>query len=625
MNEPVGATSALGIERVEWFSEGGENLTVRVTGRWRRRRPAWSAQPTLVIDAPGHKHRFPAMPEPPSLTGVAPGMWRISFAVPSALAPELRGGASVQFGGAVVPLPAAVENGAAHGPLPGSDGAASERASTDGAPSERASPDGAASERERLGLEHELIVRRTRAGPRVPSEPPAPAVAATVEELQGPAQAGAGLSTPGHRALLRALRAELDQRARAEAALRARLLDAETRMAARQLLARRTATTLLALRGELDGLRGAIGREREARRAAELRVSGLAVELERMRRRSQDAYESIAELRGIVERLRAGAPEPEPEPERERELGRAPDPVEAGPANPAAAAPTGAPPGSEPAVRLSEALVRLRDGIPPLDGRVEGGAPTHEGETAAELPAALRPWLRSAIAALTRTDPDRAGRLIVDLLPAQRVADPRPVAYDLVLGDELGCVCVTVDDAGSRVAVQPSPRPSGEVDFQLFGDYAAIARLLTAGRLRRRLRLGVARVRGQRKRLAGMDSLLDVRLGLPELYDAGLRMQPRSALALLARLVEPARGDGTRFALAYDSPPEKIVYLVAGGDGPVQVTETAPAGGIATTISGPAGTLERVLAGVGPLDKLVIGEDWPLTCLRESIKRAQSA
>src|SRR5436305_1718235 len=50
MAEPPGIPSALGIESVEWLAEGGENITVRVTGRWRRRRPTWSAQPVLVVE-----------------------------------------------------------------------------------------------------------------------------------------------------------------------------------------------------------------------------------------------------------------------------------------------------------------------------------------------------------------------------------------------------------------------------------------------------------------------------------------------------------------------------------------------------------------------------------------------
>src|ERR1019366_3030826 len=53
--------------------------------------------------------RFPAVPEPPSLAGTGPGMWRISFSVPAALAPELGVRAWLQFGSVAVPLPAAGE------------------------------------------------------------------------------------------------------------------------------------------------------------------------------------------------------------------------------------------------------------------------------------------------------------------------------------------------------------------------------------------------------------------------------------------------------------------------------------------------------------------------------------
>jgi hypothetical protein len=101
--------SALGIEAVEWFARGDEDLTVRVTGRWRRRRPGPSGQPLLVIEAGGQRHRFPAMPEPPGLTGAAPGTWQLSFTVPAALAPPALERAWLQMGAVVVPLPVAVE------------------------------------------------------------------------------------------------------------------------------------------------------------------------------------------------------------------------------------------------------------------------------------------------------------------------------------------------------------------------------------------------------------------------------------------------------------------------------------------------------------------------------------
>ena len=43
--------SAVGIEAVEWLSDDPSGMTVRITGRWRRRRPDWRGPAMLVIDA----------------------------------------------------------------------------------------------------------------------------------------------------------------------------------------------------------------------------------------------------------------------------------------------------------------------------------------------------------------------------------------------------------------------------------------------------------------------------------------------------------------------------------------------------------------------------------------------
>src|SRR5579862_3793241 len=97
--------SSLGIEAVECVAEGGPTLTIRVIGRWRRRRPEVRGQAMLVVETEGGRQRFLAMPEPPSLTGAAPGTWRMSFSVPAALAPALPGRTYLQLGGVMVPLP----------------------------------------------------------------------------------------------------------------------------------------------------------------------------------------------------------------------------------------------------------------------------------------------------------------------------------------------------------------------------------------------------------------------------------------------------------------------------------------------------------------------------------------
>src|SRR6201995_133880 len=106
MSELPGS-SAVSIESVEWAAESGGNLNVRIPGRWRRRRPVSSGQPTLVIEAEGRRHRYPAMPEPPSVGGTGPGLWRLSFTIPGWMAPDL-GRTWLQFGTVVVPLPVAV-------------------------------------------------------------------------------------------------------------------------------------------------------------------------------------------------------------------------------------------------------------------------------------------------------------------------------------------------------------------------------------------------------------------------------------------------------------------------------------------------------------------------------------
>ncbi len=790
----------LGIEAVEWFSEGGETLTVRVTGRWRRRRPAWSGQPTLVIEAQGRRHRFPAMPEPPSLTGAGPGTWRISFAVPIALAPDLGGRAWLQFGSVVVALPGAVEPlGTAEGgeefgtdlpsPLePAEEGglhpasseletesarrrakeaeaaaaelsdrvhalehalaaarreaeelsaslaererarrAAEQRAhaeqalrrdlgrqlsarSGEGARARQALGDLAAAEERirelearlrearrrgdeaeqiaaaaaaareraerrateaehrateaedrateaehgatevehgatevrdrataelsRLQFERSLIGRRANAERRVPTEPergaasdlhppvhrPAPVPTAAARPTPAAPAPAPELAADTSSALIAALRGELDARAGAEASLRARMIDAEAKLAARVLIERRTATILAELRRELDGLRSAWADERAARTAAEQRAEALAREAGDRRRRSQQAHEAIEELRNALRELQAAADpgqEPPPAPPGQ-ESTPVPPGQESPPAPPGQGTPPTAPGQVVEAERLNFARVRLREAIAPHDPEAEPAPP------AAPLPdSPVKPWLAPIFTALARTDPDAAGRLLLELLPAQRAAFAEPVAYDLVLGGHRGCARVTVKDGAPVIRYADGPRPGGEVDFQLLGEPAAIARLLTLGPLRRRLSRGVARVRGRRDRLTALRSLVGVRLDLPGLYQAGVRLPPEMALTLVARMIQPAWTAGERFTLAYAGEAGTWYLLVRDGH-PVQVTDEAPGDRIATTITGPAQALTLVLSGQRPESVAVTGEDWPLALLRKWIKRAQS-
>ena len=811
-------TAAVGIESVEWLDADGGNLTVRITGRWRRRRGwvgAGSRGPTmLVVESGARRHRFPALPEPPSLAGTPPGMWRLSFSVPAGLAPELGGNAWLAFGTLTVPLPmpesvvgrADAEPPAAPDPAPQEPGARTvdpapvgpapqepgaravdpalqepgaraagleierawrraddaERAAAelaermhelqDALHRERADRERIAAsladrdrvrraaeqrahaeeamrhdlarrlasderrtasarealgdlataedrirelerrltdarraadeaeqvaaaaiaardraertrgefgshpapveeraEAERLRLEDVLRSRRESTGARVPAEPPtavAPPSEAATTASRPPVRVGgplpAGLAPSG---MVAALHRELDARASAEAGLRARLVAAETQLAARVLLAQRTTATLRELRAELDSLRETLTDERDRRRAAEDQAARLRRELAGQRERSRDAYDAIGQLRDVLGPVQGG---------REPPAGARGGPTgsEAGPGDAAQA---------EAIVpdRLSDALARLRETTEPREPG-PGPAPLPEAGAAPDPGAAVspapggavspapgaavspaagvgRPTLERAFRRLAAHDADLAGRLLLDLLPCQWVAYPHPIAYDLVLGPGRGCVQVTVAAGAAQVELQGAARTREQVDVRIVGDPGRLARLLTAGPLRRLLGFGVARVRGRRgaRRFGwrgedGVDAiraLLALGLDLTGLRAAGMRPEPETLLALVAAMIDPAWTRGERFTLAHVDEQARTVYLQVRDGAPPRVSRTAPEGRVATEASGSATALAVALSGSKPAwerSVTVRGDSGPPALLTDWIKRAQS-
>src|SRR5205085_9892825 len=163
-----------------------------------------------------------------------------------------------------------------------------------------------------------------------------------------------------------------------------------------------------------------------------------------------------------------------------------------------------------------------------------------------------KPWLAKVFRALAAHDPSEAGRLLLAMLPAQRAADPHPVAYDLILSDVL-VAHVTVGSAAAHTAFDATARPRSEVDFQLVGELASIARLLTAGPVRRRLRARrrIARVRGDRRRLTALDRLIRAPLSLRQLHAAGVRLDPMLAFTLAGLAIEPSWTAGERFTIGH--------------------------------------------------------------------------
>ena len=714
--------SSLGIEAVELLSEGGPSVTVRVTGRWRRRRGEPRGQAMLVVDGPSGLQRFLAMPEPPSLAGAAPGTWRMSFSVPATLAPSLPGRTFLQVGGIVAPLPigevsfrpAGAEPAPPEAPAAAVPSAAPvdpdllearrARSSELAAESARRRAAELAAEVQRLerelgdareetarlrssivdrerqlrateqhvhseealrvDLEQELS-RRTRAArhdlatlhervaelereltrmrravdeaghlaaaaeaaraeaERRLAEPPAPAPAAPPPAPVAPAPA----STPSAEASARAssLRREFELRGATPApppptasppppdhagdrlALRQEAAMTEVRAAHAGADAERVEAVereLAVAREEVATLREELAAQRE--------------EVEAQRARTARAYEAIEFVRGELRQLRAAPPAQG----SSIQASAVPGPT-------SAAAPAAGPVQPE---RLSEALARLRERTPPAAADPADEPAAAEPTSLPAPPSApdrpVRPWLGDVFRSLAAQDPTMAGHLLLALLPAQRAADPRPIAYDLVLSDVLSAH-VTVDRARTYVEIDPTTRPLTEVDFQLVGDLARTVRLLTAGPVRRRLGplapgRRMARLRGDRGRLASLDRLIEARLTLVELAAAGVELDPLLALTVAALMIEPEWTAGERFTLAHQPPgdPAPDSYLHVRDGRPPLASVEAPHGPVASVLESPAGDLLGVLAGVNEARQL--GEARPLALLRQWLDRAQS-
>jgi hypothetical protein len=231
-------------------------------------------------------------------------------------------------------------------------------------------------------------------------------------------------------------------------------------------------------------------------------------------------------------------------------------------------------------------------------------------------------WLLRSLRALAKHDPVAAGRIVLGLLPAQRLAYAQPVAYDLLLAD-VGCVQVTAAGSATRVVPAPLPRELADVDLRITGKCCEIARLLLAGRLRRRLGRRMAEVQGRRKALRALVNLLRTPLGLPELYAAGMRLDVQLTLELAAAMIDPKAAASHRFTVAHEGPAGSW-YLKLTGAGRPAVTSAPPLGPAATTIVSEPGALLAVLAGADEPGATIHGAAEPLELLRAWMKRAQS-
>jgi hypothetical protein len=620
MAEPPGAQPALGIDAVEWLPTGDKTVTVIITGRWRRR-ASWRGRAMLVIEVQGHHHRFRAIPEPPSVAGATPGTWRMSFSIPAELAPHLGGQAWLRLGAVVVPLPGVVGPRAPEAE-PSEPGVAEPKAQPPEILEAKAAPP--AGEQPETPPEQQEPVRAGEEHARERAENVIAAVSQLserIQHLESERRAAEQRANEEH-----ARRLELEEQ---HADLHPQLAAAQSRVheLERQLSEARARPWRAQLSTEIAVARHApraVGHghaldESAADRArAQLELEGEVIasaeadqsaalerELRDQALRAERLYEVIDELRAVIDAIR-GVEVPGL-------------PVE----------------GVEP-VRLDAALARLREEIPGPPEAVEVSSvpeaaaseaevspPVQEQPVAGPVAAPTRKsWLLRTLRKLAKDDPSAAGRIVLGLLPAERLVYAQDVAYDLVLS-ELGCVQVTARGAATQIWEAPGPRNALEVDFRLTGSLETFARFVLAGRLRRRSGRRMASFDGERKRLPALTSLVRTPLGLQELYAGGMRLDPALAFRLAASMIDPKAADGHRFTIGNRGPDQAWYLRIAGRERPV-VTNAAPLGSVATTIVCEPALLLGVLAGVEQPGVVVRGAGEPLALLRDWILRAQS-
>jgi hypothetical protein len=237
------------------------------------------------------------------------------------------------------------------------------------------------------------------------------------------------------------------------------------------------------------------------------------------------------------------------------------------------------------------------------------------------------PWFPRAFRRLTEEDPEAAGRLFLQLLPAQRLVWPEDVAYRIEVA-ETGALAVDVSAGTSTVRpLLESGAPARAGEPTLRTDLAGLARAV-AGR-RGWSRVG-ARIAGSRSRhLRPLRALAAAPLQLSDLKRAGAHPDPVLLLRLLALAIDPEWTAEAVFTIAcrWRGRVHSGCYIHVFERAPVAVTSLPPLGRVAATLSCDPTQMLDVLLGEIPLEHAlaqVSGDRAAITSLLEWFRRVDA-
>jgi hypothetical protein len=210
------------------------------------------------------------------------------------------------------------------------------------------------------------------------------------------------------------------------------------------------------------------------------------------------------------------------------------------------------------------------------------------------------PWFPRAFRRLADEDPKAAGRLLLQLLPAQGLVWPEDVTYRIEVA-ETGALAVEV--SGGHSTVQPlldtsAARP-GEATLRC--DLAGLARTVVARRGWSRFGARIAASRN--RHLRPLRALAAAPLQLSDIRRTGAEPDPALLLRLLALAIDPRWTAEEIFTVAcrWRGRMESGFYVHIFENAPVAVTSAPPLGRVAATLTCEPGDLLDILLGDIPL------------------------
>jgi hypothetical protein len=237
------------------------------------------------------------------------------------------------------------------------------------------------------------------------------------------------------------------------------------------------------------------------------------------------------------------------------------------------------------------------------------------------------PWFPRAFRRLVEEDPKAAGRLLLQLLPAQGLVWPEDVAYRIEVA-ETGVLAVEVRGGHCTVrALLESDATAQAGEPTLRTDLAGLARTIVGRRGWGRVG---ARITGSRNRhLQPLRALAGAPLELRDLRRVGAQPDPVLLLRLLALAVDPEWTAEEVFTIAcrWRGRIQSGCYIHVFENAPIAVTSAPPLGRVAATLTCEPGDLLEILMGEIPLEDTLVqvsGERAALGSLLEWFRRVDA-